>query len=191
MANTHVVVVIDRSGSMGAIRDDAQGAINQFLADQGSIVDESTISLWDFDTIIEKKMDARRIEKGLTYTLEPRGGTALYDALGKAITGADEFLKSKDGAADQPKNILLAVLTDGQENSSREFSKTKITEMIKDRQERYGWQIMYLSSDANAWADAKAIGIYSQNFTAYQSTADGYRAASASISASTTASRTA
>jgi hypothetical protein len=61
--------------------------------------------------------------------------------------------------ADRPGLVVFVVMTDGLENSSREFSKSRIREMIKHQQEKYGWQFTFLGADQDAFAEADALGI--------------------------------
>ena len=88
----------------------------------------------------------------------PRGGTALLDAIGRAIneTGA-RLAKMKE--ADRPGLVVFVVMTDGQENSSREFNLAKIREMIEHQQTAYNWQFTFLGADENAFAEAAAMGM--------------------------------
>ena len=90
--------------------------------------------------------------------LVPRGNTALLDAVGRAIVETGERL-SKMNEADRPALVVVVIITDGQENASKEFSRTKIKEMISHQQSAYKWQFTYLGANQDAFAEAGSLGI--------------------------------
>ncbi|MEN0061422.1 MAG: vWA domain-containing protein [Myxococcota bacterium] len=155
---TDITLVVDRSGSMQAIRDDAQGGINALIADQAKEPGQAIITLVDFDT--EYRFVHRGVPAGdiPPYELVPRGSTALLDAVGRAIneTGARLAEMPED---ERPGLVIFVVSTDGHENSSREFDKDQVREMIEHQQSVYNWQFTFLGADAEAFAEAGAMGI--------------------------------
>jgi hypothetical protein len=111
-----------------------------------------------FDTEYEFLHKGVPIGQVPKYNLVPRGATALLDAIGRAINETGERL-SKMNETDRPGLVVFVVMTDGLENSSREFSKSRIKEMIQHQQEKYGWQFTFLGADQDAFAEADALGI--------------------------------
>lgn len=87
----------------------------------------------------------------------PRASTPLLDAIGRGINDLESSL-SKLGEADRPARVLMVVVTDGQENASREFRKEQIEKMIKEKTEKDGWQFVFLSADLAAIKDAHDFG---------------------------------
>jgi len=155
---TDITLVVDRSGSMQSIRDDAQGGINQLLADQAAEPGEALITLVQFDTeyeFVHRGVPAREVEP---YTLVPRGSTALLDAVGRAINETGARLASLP-EAERPGLVVFVVSTDGHENSSREFTKDQVRQMIEHQQSVYRWQFTFLGADADAFAEAGGLGI--------------------------------
>jgi Mg-chelatase subunit ChlD len=148
--------VVDRSGSMGPLRDDAIGGFNTFLADQQKQPGQANLTLVLFNELYDVVHDGKSIQDVQPLTAEtyvPQGMTALLDAMGKAINQTGARLAALE-EQDRPGKVIVVVLTDGQENSSCEFSKAKISEMVKHQEERYGWKVIFLSSDLNAIRDA-------------------------------------
>ncbi|MCL4855279.1 MAG: hypothetical protein KJZ78_28285 [Bryobacteraceae bacterium] len=92
------------------------------------------------------------------YELVPRGMTALLDAVGRAINETGERL-SKLPEADRPGLVVFVVMTDGEENSSKEFTKPQIKKMIEEQTTRYQWQFTFLGADQDAFAEAADMGI--------------------------------
>src|SRR5712671_3389984 len=119
-AYTHYVLIIDRSGSMARIRDDTQGGVRHFIAEQATVPGKATLSLYQFDTEHDRVHDFADLAGLPPYTLTPRGGTALNDACARAIseTGARLAALSEDT---RPGKVVVVIATDGQENSSSEF----------------------------------------------------------------------
>ena len=133
---TDITLVVDRSGSMEQIRQDAEGGVNSFIAQQAKEPGEALLTLVQFDTeydFIRKGVPISQVPK---YELIPRGRTALLDAVGRAINETGERLAKMD-EQERPGLVVFVVMTDGLENSSVEFSKAKIKEMVEHQQDKY------------------------------------------------------
>ena len=142
------VFLLDRSGSMASCWDDTIGGFNSFLVDQKAT--GGTLTLIQFDH--EYNMTYERLKIGevapLTReTYKPRGSTALLDAIGRLI-------KNWKGAS----NPSVVILTDGQENSSHNFTKAHIKDLIEQKT-KDGWTFAYLGANQDAFAEAGSIGI--------------------------------
>lgn len=155
---TDITLVVDRSGSIEQIRQDAEGGVNSFIAQQAKEPGEALLTLVQFDTeydFIHKGVPISQVPK---YELIPRGRTALLDAVGRAINETGERLAKLD-EQDRPGLVVFVVMTDGLENSSVEFSKTKIKEMIEHQQEKYNWHFTFLGANQDAFAEAGRMGM--------------------------------
>src|SRR5687768_7332033 len=82
---TDITLVVDRSGSMAEVRDDAEGGVNTFIAQQAKQPGEALLTLVQFDTEYEFLHTGVPIQNVSRYELVPRGMTALLDAVGRAI----------------------------------------------------------------------------------------------------------
>jgi hypothetical protein len=155
---TDITVVMDRSGSMEACRTDAEGGLNQFVSDQKKQGGEALFTLVQFDTeyeFVHKGVPVRDVPR---LTLVPRGSTALYDALGRAIVETGERLTAMP-EADRPGLVVFVILTDGLNNASREYTRAKVKEMVEHQQTAYKWQFTYLGANQDAFVEAKGLGI--------------------------------
>ncbi len=159
---TDITLVVDRSGSMASCQAEAQSGINAFIKDQKEKPGDAIFSLLQFDTEHEYVFNAVPIKQVEKYALVPRGMTALLDAVGKAITETGSRL-DKMPEVDRPGLVVVAIITDGQENASNEYKRSKIKEMIEHQQSVYGWQFTFLGANQDAFAEAGSIGI---NFNA-------------------------
>ena len=145
----------------------------------------ATVCLFDNEYILlHDGVDLTEVKPLTSKTYVPRGTTALYDAIGRTISAIDSRVSKSP-----EQKVVIAILTDGQENASREFNKTKIMDMIKAR-EKQGWLILYLSASASAFADASSIGVSSNNTMSFTANSAGMRKAYGSMSFSTASYRT-
>lgn len=165
---TDITVVLDRSGSMSSCKTDAEGGFNTFVSEQAKQEGEAVLTLVQFDgeyEFVHKAVNVKNIPK---FSLVPRGGTALLDAIGRAIIETGERLKLM--AEDQrPGLIVFVILTDGHENQSREFTNAKIKEMIEHQTTVYKWQFTYLGASADAFDVAHTMGIQRSSAAIYSS----------------------
>ena len=126
---TEIVCIIDRSGSMGVIRDDAIGSFNTFLKDQQSLSGEALMTIVLFDDQYEIMHNGTRINYVPLLTKKtyvPRGTTALFDAIGRTINEVEDRINGIEDKRKKPDNVIVAVLTDGEENASTEFDLLQI-----------------------------------------------------------------
>jgi uncharacterized protein YegL len=155
---TEIVLVVDRSGSMESCRSDAEGGVNTLIEEQKKGAGEARLTLVQFDTEYEFVHQTVPIKDVPRYALIPRGGTALLDAVGKAIAQTGERLKALP-EDQRPGLVVFVIVTDGQENSSREYSKAAIKKMIEEQQTKWKWQFTFLGANQDAFAEAGGLGI--------------------------------
>jgi len=161
---THWTLVVDRSGSMEMLKTDAQGAINKMMAEQRAMPGRLTLTLVQFDTVIETVQNRVDIHAAKDYQLVPRGLTALLDAVGKAIVETGEALAALP-EGERPGHVFVMIVTDGQENSSREYRLKQIQALIKEQEERWGWVFAFFGAE-NAAAWGHEMGIWNTTRTA-------------------------
>lgn len=163
---TDITLVVDRSGSMADVREDAEGGVNTFIAEQAKEPGEALLTLVQFDTEYDFLHKGVPINEVPHYELHPRGMTALLDAVGRAINETGERLVAM-GEQDRPGLVIFVVMTDGLENSSKEFTKAQIKEMIERQQNDYSWHFTFLGANQDAFAEAGAIGIHANGAATY------------------------
>lgn len=182
---TDVTVILDRSGSMTDIRSDMEGGFNQFIENQKKLPGTCKVTLVQFDfengqINIDTIYTAKSIQEVPPLTLIPRGATPLTDAVGATVTKTGERLSALP-EHERPGNVLVLVITDGRENSSKEFSKEQVVRLT-DRQEKdYNWGFMYLGANVNAFDEAKGLGIPTASSAPFSPTPQSVGAAFAAI----------
>lgn len=186
---TLINVILDRSGSMGAIAYEAVGMYNRFLDEQKALPDYAEFSLIQFDDKYEENYirkpikDVDKLILGESY--KPRGMTALFDAIGKSINKIGEELKSMK-EYDRPKRVLFMILTDGEENASKEFTGESIKNMISHQKEKYNWDFIFLAAGIDAFNEGSKFGMNMAKCANFDFSAKGLNSAGATMSAYTT-----
>ena len=109
---THVVMIVDRSGSMESVRSDTIGGINTFVQKQKEVPGDITFTLVQFNTEVETIVKATPVKEIGTFTEKdfvPDGGTALYDAIGKAVNAAGVYFSGLEDSCKPSKVVVLIV----------------------------------------------------------------------------------
>jgi len=183
---THIHCVLDRSGSMANIIDDSIGGLNAFLDDQRDLPDDATISIAFFDHEYEmyiEMMDIKEVKNLTRKDWQPRGTTALNDAIGKSVN--DLKTKFAKLGNEKPDKVLICVVTDGHENSSREFKPEMVKKLITDCENNDNWAFVYLAANQDAFAVGSSLGFSGGNTINYMATADGVTNMSAQVNSLT------
>ena len=185
---THIAVILDRTGSMETIRDDTIGGFNAFLNAQKGAPGLASLTLVQFDSqdpyeIVYHFKPLVEVPELTRETFVPRANTPLLDAIGRGINDLEKSLADKT-EAERPSRVVMVLITDGQENASREFRKDQIEKMIKEKQEKAAWQFVFLSADLDAIGDALASGVRAASTLAHDKDSHGVGAAWASLSRS-------
>ena len=163
---TDITMVIDRSGSMQSIQTDAEGGINSFIEQQKQEPGEANVTLVQFDTDYEFLHCGVPVKQIPAFTLVPRGSTALLDAVGRAINETGARLAAL-AESQRPALVVFVIVTDGAENSSREFTRDQIRTMVEHQQSAYKWQFTFLAANQDAFAAGGAMGIAQDGIAAY------------------------
>lgn len=183
---TDITFVLDRSGSMVAIKDETIGGFNRLLEDQRELAAkgnlDTRVTLYQFDDKHETLYTARPVAEApdLTpHTFVPRGFTALNDAIGQAIVKTGARLEAMD-EDQRPGRVLFVILTDGGENASQEYRGEHLKRMITHQTDTYGWDFTFIGANQDAFLTAAQLGIGSS--LSYGANAAGTVAAFASTS---------
>jgi Mg-chelatase subunit ChlD len=154
---TLLVLVVDRSGSMEDIRQDMEGGTRHLIKEQASGPGDCVVTLAQFDTEYDLVFEAIPAAKVTSYHLVPRGSTALLDAIGRTIGGARSWME-KLPAERRADQVVFAVVTDGLENSSREWSRDQVMAAVKERSDA-GWQFSFLGANQDAIKEGRELGV--------------------------------
>jgi Mg-chelatase subunit ChlD len=181
---TEILTLIDRSGSMAIIAEDAIGGFNTFLKDQREVKGKARMTLALFDDFFEYVYQGKKLSEATDLTCEtfvPRGSTALLDSLGKLINEQAVRIKAEDWA----DKVILCILTDGGENASKEFTTSQVKQLIETKQGE-GWTVVFLAANQDAFAVGQSYGIARDFTKGFISNSQGTQNAYLNISASVT-----
>jgi uncharacterized protein YegL len=185
---THIAVVLDRSGSMSSIVKDTEGGYNTFLADQKKAPGTATISLAQFDNVYESVHGPIDIQTANNLRLIPRGGTALLDAMGKAITETGEYLAALPESK-RPGKVVFVTITDGGENSSNEWTRNQVFKLVTKQREKFAWEFVFLGANQDAIAVGTSLGVSAGSSINYQASRAGTQSVYAGLSSNITNTR--
>lgn len=178
-----IVFVIDESGSMGSSRNDVIGGFNAFIDDQKKEKEgDVNVSLYTFSSDVKTVFFNRNIAEVPNLTEEsyhPGGSTSLNDAVGKAINETGSELAAMD-EAERPSVVMMVIMTDGEENTSKEFKSSQIRDMIKHQTDKYNWKFIYLGTDITTTRMADDMGIKCRGFSSKLDLMDTMKCVSAS-----------
>jgi uncharacterized protein YegL len=172
-----IACIIDRSGSMQSLRSDAVGGFNSFIEEQKKHPDEALLTLVLFNGDYQVVFDARPlgdIPPLTDATYVPSGSTALLDAVGRTIDDVGKRLAAMD-EEQRPETVIVAILTDGEENSSRTYSLQQIASMIQHQQDVYKWEFLFLAADQDAITVAQSMSIHAADAVRFDSTSAGVK----------------
>ena len=172
---TELVMILDRSGSMGGLESDTIGGYNSMLKKQREAEGEVLVSTVLFDDRTEVLYDRVPLEKLPQMTEKEyyvRGCTALLDAVGGAVRHIGNVHKYAR-EEDRPEKTIFVITTDGLENASREYSYDRVKKMVERQKEKYGWEFLFLGANIDAIETAGRFGITADRAANYHSDSRG------------------
>jgi Mg-chelatase subunit ChlD len=183
LISTEIAVVIDESGSMASVTNDVIGGFNTFISDQKKLKGECNLTLTKFNTraeVVYEGVSIKEVPELTRETYTPGGSTALFDAIVKSIKGIKDRL-AKNGSAVPKSRVLILVMTDGEENASREcHSKSDLKKIVDEVTKNDKYEFMYIGANQDAFAAGSSMGIgRTINYTAdSKGTQSAYRSMS-------------
>ena len=186
---THIVVLLDHSGSMSSIANDVIGGFNQLIKDQRANGPDAKVTLVQFDSqdpqeVIVAGAPISEIIELTPETFIPRGGTPLLDSTGLLIGRIRVEVAAREATGRPKQDILFVSITDGEENQSSEYTLQQIKKLVKEC-EKEGWTFVFVSAALDAYGDAQRIGVKQGNIQAFDMSAHGTRLAFQSLSQKT------
>lgn len=165
-----IVLIVDESGSMMNLWAETIAGINGFISEQRKVPGEAYVTAAKFDTEFRHLFVRCSLQTAPTVTPDhyaPRGGTALYDAIGKTMNEVGQRIQGQG-----VDKVIVCIITDGAENSSHKFTFEKVKEMITHAKSN-GWEFMFLGADPTANAFALNAGIPQNMIAQVQANATG------------------
>lgn len=180
---TEIAFLLDRSGSMTPHAEAAVAGFNEFLREQQEIEGLARITLVLFDDRCEVPCDNLPVSEVTCLdqeTYAPRGTTALLDAIGKTIRSFKKRIRDLP-KQQRPDQVIFAIFTDGLENASGKYDWQDIADRIRRRQEKDGWEFLFLAAGQDAIATAAQMSIHANNAATAAVGERGVRTSSAAL----------
>lgn len=183
--DARIILVFDRSGSMDMLIQDAIGTYNSFKKQQSELKGKTTWYAYMFDQLYEtivEGVDIKDVPDLTEKVYFARGSTAYLDALGKTIT---TFKASND-----PKvKTILAIMTDGYENASREYTREQVKALVKEVQEKFDWEVLFFGANIDALGEGSGLGVARGSSAKMDNKSKGFKDLTVVLSAAATLSR--
>lgn len=186
---THLAIVADRSGSMKSIAGDMNDGLREFLDAQGKLEGKLAVDVVTFDGIVETLIASGAVSDIPHPLIAPRGVTALNDAIGTTISDlGSRFEKMKED--ERPGKVIVLIITDGMENSSREYSSEQVKKLVTQQQDEWGWDFVFLGANIDSFSVGGSLGVSRGGTLNYDATAQGVSSVLLTASEYVTRSRT-
>jgi len=164
---------------MISIAEDMKGGLTEYFKGQASIPGKVLVDYAQFDTVYELVYQDKPIADA-SVGLRPRGGTALLDAIGKTVVTLGEKLAAQS-EDERPDKVLVIIITDGHENSSREWNKDAVKKLVAQQTDDYNWQFVFLGANMDAVDVAGGLGISTDSSLTYSANSVGTAGVMASL----------
>ncbi len=166
---TSVIFILDKSGSMTSCWDATISGFNEYLKNLEKEKNKISLSLTLFNTQVESRFVDEKLEKvkkldKITYV--PDGFTALYDAVYRTISEVEE--KAKNAG-----KFLCIIMTDGEENSSKEYTDKDLNRKIKELEKLGNWNFVFMGANQDSWVTGQKMGLNVNNVADYNQTDRG------------------
>ena len=170
----HICFVLDESGSMYNSANDVVGGFQKLVEEQKTEKDgECIISLYRFSNKVTNDYIGKPVNEISNLEYSPGGCTAMNDGVGTAIDEIGKWLSDMDEAERPSKNIIV-IMTDGQENCSREYTFDSVKYKIQHQEEKYNWTFIYMGTNLLDLKDANRLGIKMRSVSGSDNIASNY-----------------
>ncbi|MDM8534348.1 vWA domain-containing protein [Clostridiaceae bacterium HSG29] len=172
MKKTEIIAIVDKSGSMAGYELDTIGGVNSFIRKQDKINENLTITVVlfnEFYEIIKKNVNAKNAMLN-SDNYQVGGTTALLDAIGNSIldTGI------RNSKYKEKSDVYFVIMTDGLENSSKEFTALQIKKLINKQKELHDWKFIFLGASLESVKEAESFGISNEDAILYSKCEESY-----------------
>lgn len=172
---TELVFILDKSGSMAGLETDTIGGYNSMFEKQKVVEGECRITTVLFANdyeLLHDRIDIKAVSPITAKEYCVGGSTALLDAIGGTIHKIDNVQKNT-AENYRAEKVMFVIITDGEENSSREYSAEQIKQMIERQKKQYGWEFVFLGANIDAVKAAARFGIAPDRAQNYHADSEG------------------
>ena len=165
---------------MASIADDMRGGFDTYIAGERSLAGATVVTLAQFDDRYDVVYDNRPIDDVPPLVLEPRGTTALLDAIGRFVTDVGHQLAGLP-EADRPDRVVILVVTDGMENASVEWESGEVRQLVSRQEDEHHWDFVFLGANIDAIDVGTGLGFSADRSLTYDPSSAGVAGAFESV----------
>lgn len=172
---TELVFILDKSGSMGGLEEDTIGGYNAMLKKQKMLAGDCRITTVLFNNgyeLLHDRVDIKEVSPITSKEYQVGGTTALLDAIGMTIYKVDHIQKDMNEECCS-ENVMFVIITDGEENSSREYSVERVKALIEQQKIKHEWEFIFLGANIDAVKAAGRFGISPDRAQNYHADSQG------------------
>lgn len=172
----NLVFIVDKSGSMYPSQQDVVGGFKKTIDEQKANKEgKVTVSLFTFNQDVNEEYIGVDINDIKEFEYSPGGSTAMNDGIGTGIYKVGQWLHKKDvNGEEMPGKTLVVVMTDGWENSSKEYSLKQVQDMIKEQTDKYSWEFIYMGTDITTTKAADDLGFKFKTYSSRKNLCKNY-----------------
>lgn len=167
---TLIAFLLDETGSMNLVKNQTIDGFNKYVDTLKKAETPMLMTLTKFNSlkneVVYSALSVKEVLHLNNETYLPDAATPLYDAVGTTIASVDKELAHKRFNKKAVPNVLCVIMTDGEENSSREYSREQIFKLVKDHEEQ-GWTFIFLGANQDAWETGASMGLSGGNILSY------------------------
>jgi hypothetical protein len=168
---TLIAALLDRSGSMETSKQATEDGWRELMNEQRQLRGQCQVTLAQFDTAYEVVYSATPVADVPEFIVEPRGRTALLDAIGKFTTQVGEQLSAL--LEDQrPGHVVCLIMTDGMENASEEWSWDAVKRLTTQQQDQWNWKFIFIGANMDAIKVGARMGFAAGYSITYDDSSD-------------------
>lgn len=170
-----LVFILDKSGSMSGLESDTIGGYNSMLARQKQVEGECVVTTVLFDhgyELLHDRIDIKAVQAITEDDYQVGGSTALLDAMGRTINKIATAQKNTSEEY-RAEKVICVIITDGEENSSREFSLEKVKQLVEQHKEKANWEFVFLGANMDAIQTAGYFGISADRAQSFHADKEG------------------
>lgn len=160
---TEIVFILDKSGSMVRMCKEPIDGYNNFIKEQSDpALGEAKVTLVLFDSEVKtiySRVNIKDVKPITSKEYEASGMTAINDAIGLTFKNIGKHIAAEP-EEERPSKVVVFILTDGEENSSRQFSAYMIKDIIEEQKTKYSWDITFIGTTREAISTASSYGIF-------------------------------
>lgn len=191
--HSDITFILDMTGSMAKVASEAVDGLNNFIEKQKKVPGTANFSMVTFNSVETKKVfdnvNLVDMEPMSHDDYVPNHMTPLLDTLGNEIHSIGERLKNLP-EEERPDTVIVAIMTDGEENFSKKFNRKQIFDMVTHQRKKYNWKFVFLGANQDSYAEAGGYGIDLGTTHNYDHTKVGTMDAYSRLSATVTSLRT-